>query len=220
MSRLERLRPRDRHLLLALVEMELGAVRRPDLEDAQAQVLLADESKRPGDDWWGKALPLVGKVLGTPPLLTTAALLELERSYASAGTEPTRLDVTRAVLAHVRDWPDLDADGRRAAIKKQTGAPFLREVNAVIAAVNAHGLPVSARDLHPPLTWGYGYTNLLLGYVVRLGILIKTGEERNSWPVYDLPRREPPTDQRTDDAPEVAAATTMPLGPAISSGSS
>ena len=216
MSRLERLRPRDRHLLLALVEMELGAVRRPDLEDAQAQVLLADESKRPGDDWWGKALPLVGKVLGTPPLLTTAALLELERSYASAGTEPTRLDVTRAVLAHVRDWPDLDADGRRAAIKKQTGAPFLREVNAVIAAVNAHGLPVSAPRLHPPLTWGYGYTDKILEILVKDAQLVQTGERRNSWPVYDLPRREPPTDRPADDALEGARAAAP--SPAMSSG--
>jgi hypothetical protein len=217
-SRLERLPPRDRRLLLALTEMELAATRRPDLEEAQARVLLADESEEPGRDWWEAALPLIGKILGTPPKLTIDALLALERSHTSADMQPTRLEVTRAVLAHVRDWPELDDAGRQTAIDEQHAETILRPMRVVAVAIDARGLPVCAPELYPPLTWGYGFTNLIMEDFVRLGYLIQTGERRNSWPVYDLPLKERPIDQRTDDDPEVAAGTATSPSPPIPSG--
>lgn len=200
MNHLERLAPRDRRMLLALTEMELAAVRRPELEEARARALLARWPEGAGDDWLGPAADLVGLALGTSAKLTWTTLGELATEHLSGVGLPNYVIVARAVLSHLNDWAALDDAGRQAAIDQQRVEWQKHRADLFMAAVRAHGLPVCAPDLHPPLTWTVGQTNQFLRVCVDAGAFFDTGERRDGWPVYDLSNHEPSLVQPAGDA--------------------
>jgi len=120
--------------------------------------------------------------------------------------------VAQAVLAHLEDWATLDASGRQTAIEKVHLEILTRHVDAFVAAANAHGLPLCAPELHPPLTWPVGRTGRFLDLFAADGQIIDTGERRNFYPVYDLPSHGPPLAQPVSDAQETGTATATTAG--------
>jgi hypothetical protein len=223
MNALDRLAPHDRRVVLALTEAELAAVRHPEMEEARAHALLeravlVPYTEGPGGDWWGEALPLLTLALGTSPKLTWTTLLDLLREHGSRIERHTPFVVAQAVLAHLTDWATLDASGRQTAIEKVDLGIWTRDLDALVAAANAHGLPLSAPELHPPLTWPVGRTERFLGLFVAGGQIIDTGERRNFWPVYDLPSQGPPLAQPEGDVQETGTATATPTGGAAQLG--
>jgi hypothetical protein len=214
---LDRLAPHDRRVVLALTEAELAAVRHPELEKALARALLERARllpylEAPGGAWWGEALPLLTLALGTSPKLTWTTLLELLREHGSLIELTTPFVVAQAVLAHLGDWATLDASGRQAAIQEVHIGMLARDQGVFLAAANAHGLPLCAPELHPPLTWPLSRTELFLDLLVADGQIIDTGEPRNGQPVYDLPRHGPPLAQPEGEAQEMGAATATTAG--------
>ncbi len=95
--------------------------------------------------------------------------------------------VTRAVLRHLAEWPTLDAAGRAAAVAQERGIEWQAELLRVAAAAEAHGLPLCAPDLSPPIRWPYAWIDNHLQAFVAAGWLVDTGERRRSWPVYAWP---------------------------------
>ena len=197
MSDLAGLPPRDRRLLLGLVSQRLRASRGPEVRAALARSLLAEVSAG-GDEWPSGAMDLLIEASGMPGSIVWQSIATVAREHESTYGLTTPIDVARAALAHLDDWPALDPAGRAAAIEDELLNRFQRATNAVIDAANRHGLPVAAPELHPPLTTGYGYTDEILRMLVHGGMLVATGERRNGWAVYTTPSPF----LQTDDAPK------------------
>jgi hypothetical protein len=190
---LERLPPADRRVVLALVELELGLDRRADISAARAAALLADDTRRPGSVWWSEACDVIAMAWGTGHNEVDRQLFALAHEHVGAGEQAC---VPRAVLAHLDDWASLDAAARAHAIFGEYLEHVRREMAIVAAAADAHGYPVAAPDLTPPLEDSRASIDGLLEHYVELGLLVVTEERRESWPVYDLARQAvgPPED--------------------------
>jgi len=130
-------------------------------------------------DWATDAYAHIGPALGWSDQVIWELTATLAREL---GTHPRM--VTRAVLRHLAEWPTLDAAGRAAAVAEERGIEWDAELLRVAAAVEAHGLPLCAPDLSPPLTWPYAWIDRHLQAFVAAGWLSDTGERRRSWPVY------------------------------------
>ena len=133
-------------------------------------------------DWWSDANPLISPALGCSPDLTFYELAAIGRQVGATA----RL-VARAVLRHLEEWAALDEAGRAQAVTAEWRLEFEADLERVAAAVEAHGAPVSAPELSPPLTWPWAGINHRLRALVAVGWLAETGEVRASWPVYAWP---------------------------------
>ncbi len=152
------------------------------------------------EDWLSRAVNLLAEAWGMPTSPVWQSVATAAGEHKSKYGLTTPVDVTRAALARLDDWPGLDAAGRAAAIENEMLEHRRRETNAVIAAVNRHGLPVAAPELHPPLTTTWHHTDWILQMLVHAaGWLVETGEERDGWAVYTKPRS--PTATGTEHAP-------------------
>jgi len=175
-----------------------------------AELLATDEADEPPPDWWASAMPRIGRALGCPPELASRELRAIvQRTWAD------RHIVARAILRRLEEWAGLDEAGRALAVEDERLVQLVAEARRVWAAADAHGLPVSAPDLSPPITWSLRRIDERLQASVTLGWLKDTGERRAGWPVYAEPTAgggavEPVA------GPEEAAAPGGKNGPGLS----
>jgi hypothetical protein len=164
---------------VARLERLVGA--RPRLLSV-AELLATEEADEPPPGWWASAMPRIGPALGCPPELASRELRAIvQRTWAD------RHIVARAILRRLEEWAGLDEARRARAVEEEKLAQLAAEVRRVGAAADAHGLPVSAPDLSPPITWSLRRIDQRLQCFVTLGRVKDTGERRAGWPVYAEP---------------------------------
>ncbi len=199
MNPLDLLSGTDRRRVLALVEVELELERRHPTE----ALLAREPSGGSTRAWLEEAQAHIGLATGLPLAEVHRTMAELALSYQGAFGPASELLVTRVALRRLRDWAALSEPDRQAAIKQELEDELRRDLDLVLAAAEAHGLPVAAPELSLPPWWTYDSADRYLETLVALGILACSSGRRRGWPIYEAP---PPNEVVPPGTPDASAA--------------
>jgi hypothetical protein len=200
MNPLDLLSATDRRRVLALVELELELERRHPTE----ALLAREPSGGSTRAWLEEAQAHIGLATGLPRAEVHRTMAELAQSYQGLFVgRASELVVTRAALRRLRDWAALSAPDRQAAIQQELEDELRRDLDLVLAAAEAHGLPVAAPELSLPPKWTYASADRFLIMLAELGILAYSSERRRGWPIYEAP---PPNEVVPPGTPDAGAA--------------
>jgi hypothetical protein len=161
---------------------------RPPRAERVSALLEAPASEQGSARWWDEAEILLAAVIGAPRIDVGRMIEHLVATYVGGFGPATELAVIRAALHRCDDWAGLDDPARLEAVETELAKPFRRELILVASAVKAHGLPVAAPQIHPPLLWSYATTDRLLNGLTLLGLLESSSERGpHGWPMYVAP---------------------------------
>jgi hypothetical protein len=198
MNPLDLLSATDRRRVLALVEVELELERRHPTE----ALLAREPSGGSTRAWLEEAQAHIGLATGLPLAEVHRTMAELAQSYQGAFGPASELLVTRVALRRLRDWAALSEPDRQAAIQQELEDELRRDLDLVLAAAEAHGLPVAAPELSLPRAWTFALADRYLEMLVALGILALSSERPRGWPIYEAP---PPNEVIPPGTPDASA---------------